>query len=106
MSKENSKERETESISAIEDLIKQPKKNTTASTPATGTTGTSVSPSTPDSEDEATGPRRPPSYKLPPYLPMFIADGRTCEEWFFVFENALRTNSIPYTVTLSILSTF
>jgi hypothetical protein len=37
---------------------------------------------------------------------MFMADGRTCEEWFFVFHNALRTNSIPYTVTLSILSTF
>jgi ribosomal protein S17E len=35
-----------------------------------------------------------------------MADGRTCEEWFFVFENALLTNSIPYTVTLSILSTF
>jgi hypothetical protein len=89
-----------------EALIKQPKKSTTPSSTATGTTCTSVSPSTPDSDDEATGPRRPASYKLPPNVPMFMADGRTCEEWFFVFENALLTNSIPYTVTLSILSTF
>ena len=36
----------------------------------------------------------------------FMADGRTCEEWFFVFENALHANSIPPTVILSILSTF
>jgi hypothetical protein len=74
-----------------EALIKQPKKSTTLSTTATGTTGTSVSPSTPESDDEATGPRRPASYKLLPNVTMFIADGRTCEEWFFVFENALRT---------------
>jgi DNA mismatch repair protein MutS2 len=45
---------------------KQPKKSTTPSSTATGTTCTSVSPSTPDSDDEATGPRRPASYKLPP----------------------------------------
>jgi hypothetical protein len=69
-----------------EALIKQPKKSTTPSSTATGTTCTSVSPSTPDSDDEATGPRRPASYKLPPNVPMFMADGRTCEEWFFVFE--------------------
>jgi hypothetical protein len=78
-----------------EALIKQPKKSTTQSSTATGTTCTSVSPSTPDSDDEATGPRRPASYKLPPNVPMFMADGRTCEELFFVFENALLTNSIP-----------
>jgi hypothetical protein len=49
-----------------EALIKQPKKIPTPSTTATGTTGISVYPSTPDSDYEATGPRRPPSYKLPP----------------------------------------
>ena len=45
---------------------------------------------------------RPIAYKLPPNVPMFMADGRTCEEWFFVFQ----TSSIPKTVILPILSTF
>jgi len=93
-------------MAECEALIKHQKKGPATTPPTTSTASTSVPPSTPDSDDEATGPRRLPTYKLPPNIPMFMADGRTCEEWFFVFENALRTNSIPYAVTLSILSTF
>jgi len=93
-------------MAECEALIKHQKKGPATTPPTTSTASTSVPPSTPDSDDEATGPRRLPTYKLPPNIPMFMAEGRTCEEWFFVFENALRTNSIPYAVTLSILSTF
>jgi hypothetical protein len=35
------------------------------------------------------------SYKLPHNTPMFMADGCTCDDWFFVFENALDTSGIP-----------
>lgn len=58
-----------------------------------------------ESDDEEHAPRRYKAYKLPPNVPMFMADGRTCDEWFFVFENALSSNSILYGVILPILST-
>ena len=84
----------------------------TTSTPLTsGTapvTAIVVSPKTvkPDSDDEEEDPRRSKAYKLPPNIPMFMAEGLTCDEWFFVFENALSSNSIPNHVVLPILSTF
>jgi hypothetical protein len=59
-----------------------------------------------ESEDENNDSRRYKAYKLPPNVPMFMADGRTCDEWFFVFENALNSNSIPFHVVLPIVSTF
>jgi hypothetical protein len=59
-----------------------------------------------ESEDENNDSRRYKAYKLPPNVPMFMADGRSCDEWFFVFENALNSNSTPYHVVLPILSTF
>ncbi len=34
-------------------------------------------------------------YKLPCNTPMFMAGGRTCNDWFFVIENALDTGGIP-----------
>ncbi len=73
---------------------------------STDTTSTTVLTTTPHPDDDEIGFRRPHSYKLPPNVPMFTADGHTCEECFFVFKNALHANSIPPTVILSILSTF
>jgi hypothetical protein len=35
-----------------------------------------------ESDDEEHAPRRYKAYKLPPNVPMFMADGRTCDEWF------------------------
>jgi hypothetical protein len=35
---------------------------------------------------------------------MFMADGRTCDDWFFVFENALDTSGIPDDMILPHLS--
>ncbi len=34
-----------------------------------------------------------------------MADGRTCVDWFFVFENALDTSGIPDDMILPLLST-
>ena len=86
-------------------LIKN-KTTPSVATLSTGTTSTTVATTTPEPDDDEIGFRRPHSYKLPPNVPMFMADGRTCEEWCFVFENALTANSIPPPVILSILSTF
>jgi hypothetical protein len=44
------------------------------------------------------------SCKLPHSTAMFMADGRTCDDWFFVFENALDTSGIPDDMILSLLS--
>jgi hypothetical protein len=44
------------------------------------------------------------SYKLPHNTPMFMADGRTCDDWFFVLENALDTSGIPNEMILPFLS--
>jgi hypothetical protein len=44
------------------------------------------------------------SYKLPHKTPMFMPDGRTCDDWFFVFENALDTSGIPDDMHLPLLS--
>jgi hypothetical protein len=37
---------------------------------------------------------------------MFMADGRTCDDWFFVFENALDTSGIPYDMLLPLARNF
>jgi hypothetical protein len=45
-------------------------------------------------------------YKLPPNTPMFMADGRTCDDWFFVFENAIQASSVPDHMILPLLSSY
>jgi hypothetical protein len=35
---------------------------------------------------------------------MFMADGRTCDDWFSVFENALDTSGKPVDMILPLLS--
>jgi hypothetical protein len=35
------------------------------------------------------------SYKLPHNTPIFMADGPSYDDWFFIFENALDTSGIP-----------
>jgi len=45
-------------------------------------------------------------YKLPPNTPMFMADGRTCDDWLFVFENALQASSVPDHMILPLLSSY
>ena len=49
---------------------------------------------------------RPVAYKLPPNTPMFMADNMSCEDWFFVVENALKTSHIPVDFVLPVLSPF
>jgi len=45
-------------------------------------------------------------YKLPPNTPMFMADGRTCDDWFFVFENAIQASDVPDHMILPLLSSY
>jgi hypothetical protein len=44
-------------------------------------------------------------YKLPPNTP-FMADGRTCDDWFFVFENAIQASETPDHMILPLLSSY
>jgi hypothetical protein len=37
---------------------------------------------------------------------MFMADGRTCEEFFFVFENAIQASDVPDHMILRLLSSY
>jgi hypothetical protein len=37
---------------------------------------------------------------------MFMADGRTCDDWFFVFENAIQASDVPDHMILPLLSSY
>lgn len=47
---------------------------------------------------------RPVAYKLPPNTPMFMADNMSCEDWFFIVENALKSSHIPIDFILPVMS--
>ncbi len=67
------------------DALVKNKTTTSVATRSTGTTSTTVAIHTADPDDDEICFRRQHSYKLPPNVAMFMADGRTCEEWFFCF---------------------
>jgi hypothetical protein len=46
------------------------------------------------------------SYKLPTNTPMFMAYGRSCDDWFFVFENAIESSGIPDDMILPLVANY
>jgi hypothetical protein len=45
-------------------------------------------------------------YKLHPNTPMFMANGHTCDDWFFIFESQLDACRIPEDMILTVLSNY
>ena len=45
-------------------------------------------------------------YKLPPGTPMFMAEGRSCDDWFFCIDNQLYASGIPDEIVLPLLSNY
>ena len=45
-------------------------------------------------------------YKLPPGTPMFMAEGRSCDDWFFCIDNQLYASGIPDEIVLPLLRNY
>jgi hypothetical protein len=46
------------------------------------------------------------SLKLPPNTPMLMADGRSCDDGFFVFDNAIVSSGIPDDMILPLVANY